>query len=258
MSTWIYIKNLPLYYDEYGLLDIFNDIGQIVATAVTKNEIILKSTGFVQFASPKHAKLAASKKDQTVIANSAVRVYLIWNEKEDLSTIRVENILPNSNESDLEKTFDPYGEIVDITIINTNVALISFCRVDYALQAVQEMNNTIIGMGKPLSVSLTNPDARNLKWKRNSFQYKRLQIPPITYNKSHHHRKHHHKNHHHRHQHHQHHQQQQQQQQQLTKYVSMIRRILSTYNTIQLCYLCTLCTVQQRQWLLTSILYQQP
>ena len=187
MSTWIHITNLPLYYDDYGLQDIFSDIGQITATNVTKNNMIMKSTGFVQFANTKHAKLAASKKDQTVIANSAVRVYLLWTEKEDLSTIKVKNIEPQSTENDLEKYFDPYGGIVDIRIIDNNssnnddqkvkeiedkskepssskeqepYALISFCRVDYALQAVQEMNGTIIGMGGALSVELVNPDAR--------------------------------------------------------------------------------------------------
>ena len=185
MSTWIHITNLPLYYDDYGLQDIFSDIGQITATNVTKNNMIMKSTGFVQFANTKHAKLAASKKDQTVIANSAVRVYLLWTEKEDLSTIKVTNIEPQSTENDLEKYFDPYGGIVDIRIMNKNhnssnldddqkvteiddklknendlYALISFCRVDYALQAVQEMNGTIIGMGGALSVELVNPDAR--------------------------------------------------------------------------------------------------
>ena len=178
MSTWVHITNLPLYYDDYGLQDIFSDIGQITATNVTKNNMIMKATGFVQFANTKHAKLAASKKDQTVIANSAVRVYLLWTDKEDLSTIKVTNIEPQSTENDLEKYFDPYGGIVDIRIINNNhsnkkdddhkvketnedqYALISFCRVDYALQAVQEMNGTIIGMNGALSVELVNPDAR--------------------------------------------------------------------------------------------------
>ena len=179
MSRWIHITNLPLYYDDYGLQEIFTDIGQISATNVTKQEMILKSTGFVQFANAKHAKLAASKKDQTVIANSAVRVYLIWTQQEDLSTIKVTNIEPQSTESDLEKYFDPYGGIVDIRIIKPSqsssnkddekikedqqkepYALISFCRVDYALQAVQEMNGTIIGMCGALKVELVNPDAR--------------------------------------------------------------------------------------------------
>eukprot|EP01084_Bolivina_argentea_P066992 122103_1 len=179
MSTWIHITNLPLYYDHYGLHDIFGDIGQIIATKVTKDEMILKSTGFVQFASPKHAKLAASKKDQTVIANSAVRVYLVWTPDEDLSTVRVENIPAESTTTELEQYFDPYGEIVNTTINQkTSHALISFCRVDYALNAVQEMNGTIIDSCGALKVTLTNPDARNLKWKRNSFEYKHLPIPP--------------------------------------------------------------------------------
>eukprot|EP01084_Bolivina_argentea_P111238 198555_1 len=219
MSTWIHVTNLPLYYDEYGLQDIFSDIGQIIAMNVTKNEMILKSTGFVQFSNPKHAKLAASKKDQTVIGNSAIRVYLIWMSKEDLSTIKVENIPLNISTVELENNFIPYGSIVDITICKNNTtndekqdnnntnnetyALISYCRVDYALQAVQEMNNTILGFGNPLTVNLVNPDARNLKWKRNSFEYKIIDIPPIThinsnqnqnYNRKHHRHHHHHHN----------------------------------------------------------------
>eukprot|EP01084_Bolivina_argentea_P111239 198556_1 len=85
----------------------------------------------------------------------------------------------------------------------TIITLISYCRIDYALQAVQEMNNTIIGFGNPSIVNLVNPDTRNLKWKRNSFEYKIIDIPPIThinsnqnqnYNRKHHRHHHHHHN----------------------------------------------------------------
>ena len=190
MSTWIYVTNLPLYFDDLTLKDIFCGIGQIISIKISRDELILKSTALVQFTHSKHAKLAASKKDQTVINKSAIRVYLIWSQKENLSTIKVFGISNNSQKTDLEKHFNPYGNIVDIQIMsktkqikkdkenqNDNkknmenndaknkkelYALISFSRVDYALQAAQEMNGTIIGSGHVLSVELINPDARVL------------------------------------------------------------------------------------------------
>eukprot|EP00484_Ammonia_sp_Unknown_P002480 CAMPEP_0197076104 /NCGR_PEP_ID=MMETSP1384-20130603/211943_1 /TAXON_ID=29189 /ORGANISM="Ammonia sp." /LENGTH=811 /DNA_ID=CAMNT_0042514953 /DNA_START=39 /DNA_END=2474 /DNA_ORIENTATION=- len=198
MSRWVQITNLPLYYDEYSLAEIFGDIGPISALKVSKNEMILKSTGFVQFRDAKHAKSAASKKDQTVIANSAVRVFLVWTQQEDLSTIKVTNIEADTTEAALKQHFDPYGGIVDITVVRNNkqqqthndddekvneqhnesfAAFISFCKVEYAIQAVQEMNGTIIAMGGALQVELVNADARNLKWKRVSFEYTRVALP---------------------------------------------------------------------------------
>jgi hypothetical protein len=50
--------------------------------------------------------------------------------------------------------------------------------VDYALQASKEMKDVIFGANhENLSVDLVNPDARNLKWKRNGFEYSRTRQP---------------------------------------------------------------------------------
>ena len=73
--------------------------------------------------------------------------------------------------------FEPFGTIVDTRIIHCTIennafyALISFSKVEYALQATQEMNGSIISANINLIVKLQNPDARNLKWKRDAFEY---------------------------------------------------------------------------------------
>ncbi len=107
-----------------------------------------------------------------MIDKCAIRVFIIWNIKEDLSTIKVSNILPNSTHNDLTNIFNPYGTIINIEIINntnhendnTNdnntYAIVSYSKVDYALQATQELNHNIIGSDHKLSVTLMNPDAR--------------------------------------------------------------------------------------------------
>eukprot|EP01084_Bolivina_argentea_P067968 123696_1 len=182
MSTWIYITNLPLYYDDISLQDIFNGIGEIITTKISQDELLLKSTAIIQFSDSKHAKLAASKKDGTVIDKSAIRVFIIWCNNEDLSSIKVSNILPDSTIQDLDNTFNPYGNIVNISKdINNEYALISYSKVDYALQATQEMNHNIIGSDHQLSVTLMNPDARNLQWKRHTFEYIALNGKPKRY-----------------------------------------------------------------------------
>ena len=176
MSTWIYVTTLPGIFDELALQEVFKNIVQpqnIKAIHVTKDTMLGKSTGFVQFYDAKDAKQAASYKDQVVIDNCAIRVYLVWDSSEDLSTIKVTNIPNQCTANDLKNAFENFGNIVDIKMAkgqnNTNstdakldssIALISFCRVDYALRAVQEMNGSILGMGSALCVELANPDAR--------------------------------------------------------------------------------------------------
>eukprot|EP00484_Ammonia_sp_Unknown_P019217 CAMPEP_0197036396 /NCGR_PEP_ID=MMETSP1384-20130603/13906_1 /TAXON_ID=29189 /ORGANISM="Ammonia sp." /LENGTH=667 /DNA_ID=CAMNT_0042466573 /DNA_START=33 /DNA_END=2032 /DNA_ORIENTATION=- len=179
MSQWIYVTNLPLYYDELSIQEMFSGLGQITATKIRKDALIFKSTALLQFAHSKYAKLAASKRDQTVIGKSAIRVFLVWCKKETLSTIKVLNIPPHSTPSDIEKYCNPYGDVVNIAVVSNNTAnapdtayaLVSFSRVDYALLAAQEMDQTIVASGAALSVQLLNPDARNLQWKRHSFEY---------------------------------------------------------------------------------------
>eukprot|EP01083_Nonionella_stella_P070228 187804_1 len=186
MSTWIYVTNLPLYYDELSVKDIFNGIGQILSIKLAKDQLIHKCTAMVEFSQTKHAKMAASKKDHTVLHHTnndthkqhklGIRVFVIWCPVETVSTVRCYNIDPSCTNIELEKYFNPFGDIVNVQIMDNQIqskpyALISFSRVDYALRAVQEMNGTMIGLGGALCVELVNVDARNLQWKRHSFEY---------------------------------------------------------------------------------------
>ncbi|ETO02327.1 hypothetical protein RFI_35109, partial [Reticulomyxa filosa] len=60
------------------------------------------------------------------------------------------------------------------------VALIAYTRVDYALRVCQEMHHCVISNNadeRGLSVTLLNGDARNLKWKKNRFEYVYCHFP---------------------------------------------------------------------------------
>jgi len=181
MSCWLYVTNLPNYFDEYGLIDLFKDVGKIRSVCIQKDNLLLKSQGFVKFDNEKYTKLGASKKDGKVIGNNAIRVYIVWNSKDTLTTVKISNLESTISTKELQDLFTPYGDIVDIRINNKNnsiYAYISFTKVEYALQASQEMNGQIIfGYNETLKVSLLNPDARNLKWKRNTFQYISVKLP---------------------------------------------------------------------------------
>ena len=182
MSTWIYITNLPMYSDYPLLQQIFHGIGQITNMTIVKNDMILKSVGFVQFANPKHAKTACSKKDETIVEKSQIRVFCVWSPSEDLSTIGVTNYPLEYQHNDLYQLFNTHGDIVDIRIMapDTNSsttthrgrshddhkseclphALISFVRIEHATSAAQEMDGSVIGCEGALSVELVNSDAR--------------------------------------------------------------------------------------------------
>lgn len=184
MSSWIYVHNLPNYFDELEIKEIFRDNGPIKQIVMKTDSLLLKSSSFVQFVHSKCAKQAAIRKDQTVIDKNAIRVFLIWCPSEQISTIKITNISSDMNHLQLQQMFEPFGTIVDTRIIqdiNTNNnelhALVSFSKVEYALQATQEMNGSIISANSNLSVQLLNPDARNLKWKRDAFEFTSQQIP---------------------------------------------------------------------------------
>jgi len=192
MSTWVHVTNLPMYSDHPLLLEIFHGIGLIQNISIVKNEFIMKSQAFVQFSKPQHAKTACSKKDETIVEKSQIRVFLIWSPEENLSTIRVSNYPEEYRTEDLYQLFNTHGDIVDIRIESngnhlndqksdsTPSALISFVRVEHATSAAQEMDGSVIGCEGALSVNLVNSDARNLQWKRHSFEYISIAIPEVS------------------------------------------------------------------------------
>ncbi len=69
---------------------------------------------------------------------------------------------------ELEDYFSPYGDIIDIRLNEKEnkicpSAYIAYSKVEYAIQASQDMDNSIIdrsGSARSISVTLLNPDAR--------------------------------------------------------------------------------------------------
>ena len=168
MSTWIYITNLPYYVSCRAevIREFEKEIGSIRRCEVMDPDPVSRSTkAFVQYKQPKHAKLAAHKKDSTVVGNRAIQVYLIWSPKESLSTIKIQNLpmyifyyfffffffhflfyncffnhclYSSISNDDLQDEFNAWGEIVDSQInFNSNGSPeghISYSKVDYAIQ----------------------------------------------------------------------------------------------------------------------------
>ena len=95
MSSWIYVTSLPHYITcRQDVMRIFEkDIGSIRRCEVNLTDSIMRSTtAFVQYKQSKHARLAAHKKDNTIVDNRAIQVFLVWTQKESLSTIIVANL----------------------------------------------------------------------------------------------------------------------------------------------------------------------
>jgi RNA recognition motif-containing protein len=193
MSNWVKVTNLPYYCDESEIICTFGEIGPIKQIHMEYKQLMLKSTAFIQFVNARSARLAATKKDQLLFGDTIVRVRVIWNRKESLTTVEVSNLPLNITEQELREYFIPYGDVVDISINAESTespraennkkeitAHVSFSRIDYALRACQEMNHSIISGDTDYSglhVKVINPDSRNLKWKQNLFEYVRCSVP---------------------------------------------------------------------------------
>jgi len=175
MSCSIYIPSLPSFFDDFSLRKLFNDCGQIKECGVVQHETLLKSCGFVKFANAHCAKMAAAKKDQTILERNAIRVFVVWDVQETLSTIRVSNLPHDIHVNGLRHLFSPFGDIVNVKINKNDEnteADISFSRVEYAIRATDEMDGAAFGPNNGnLCVNLVNADARCFKWKRNGFEY---------------------------------------------------------------------------------------
>jgi len=185
MSSTLFIQSLPCFYDEFSLQKLFQDFGQIKECGVIHHDSLLKSNGFVKFFNSKCAKLAASKKDQTIIERCAIRVYVVWDNKETLSTIRVKNLPNNVHVGDLQHLFSPFGDIINVSIFKQQQsaeANVSFSRIEYAIRASEEMNDAVFGPSNGnLCVELVNSEARTFKWKRNGFEYIRNPWPDQSF-----------------------------------------------------------------------------
>lgn len=175
MSCTIYIPSLPSFFDDFSLRQLFNDCGRIKECGVIQHETLLKSSGFVKFTNTHCTKMAAAKKDQTILERSAIRVFVVWDIQETLSTIRVSNLPDDIHANGLKNLFSPFGDVVNVKIsknFENTEADVSFSRVEYAIRATDEMDGAAFGPNNGnLSVKLVNPDARCFKWKRNIFEY---------------------------------------------------------------------------------------
>jgi RNA recognition motif-containing protein len=220
MSSWVYISNLPSYFDTVEISTLFDRSGlrkEIKDIIIDGDSYQINLCAFVQFYSAKDAKRAAATLDGTVAADSrAISVAVVWNERDTLPTVEVARIPESVSVQQLSDMFEPFGDVIDIRFTASTIsiaatskpkrktthtetasdetpesrssssgdtgkrALVTFKRIEYAIDAANKMNGEIIGYecgSGGLSVRLVNPDARNLKWKRMTFDYMRCALP---------------------------------------------------------------------------------
>ncbi|ETO03870.1 hypothetical protein RFI_33532, partial [Reticulomyxa filosa] len=125
----------------------------------------------------KKKKKKKKEKNEKKFEDEILEVYLVWCNKEILSTVQVSNLSLRTSEMELRNYFDPYGKIVNITLetrssVNDErdnsyeeekIAQISFSKVAEAIFACGEMSRPAAMFAiddSGLHVQLTSRDSR--------------------------------------------------------------------------------------------------
>lgn len=163
------VNYLPPSFTDQDLYDLFADIGPLLSAKVMKNKHNGSSFGygFVNFVSKEDAELAIKSKNDEQVLNKHIRV-AFSRRAEGPEAIKNSNLfvgnLPHAwTQTDLEKTFKPFGKLIKTKVLfdksgkSKGCGFLLYSKAIEADAAILAFNNKKLpGCEKPLVVKLNS------------------------------------------------------------------------------------------------------